>query len=64
MTEPNDQPVHAEADEVGSPPLGDGTDVTAEGQDLESVDTPASSDAEEMTDDGSMGGVAGPGGAG
>jgi hypothetical protein len=64
MTEPKDQPLHAEADEVESPPIGDGTDITAEGQDLESADTPASSDPDEMEGDGSLGGAGGPGGAG
>jgi hypothetical protein len=64
MTEPNDQSVHAGTDEVDSPPLGDGTDITAEGQDLESAATPATSDPDEMDGDGSLGGVGGPGGAG
>jgi hypothetical protein len=64
MNEPSDQTVHAESDEVDSPPLGDGTDITAEGQDLESADTPATSDPDEMEGDGSLGGAGGPGGAG
>lgn len=64
MTEPNDQPLTAEADAVDSPPIADGTDITADGQDLEPADTPASSDPAEMEGDGSLGGAGGPGGAG
>lgn len=55
MTRPDDS----------APALDDGTDITVEDADS-SADTPASSDPDEMTDDGSMGGTGGEnaGGAG
>ena len=49
------------------PPLGEGTDITAADLDPDDgADTPASSDPDEMTDDGLMGGTGGEnaGGAG
>ena len=51
--------------EPDSPDLEPGTDVTAGDLD-DSLDTPASSDPDEMTDDGEMGGTGGEnaGGAG
>jgi len=49
-----------------APGLKDGTDITVDPQQLDEVDPPASSDPDEMTDDGSMGGTGGEnaGGAG
>ena len=44
-------------------PVLDGTDVGADPADLD-ADTPATSDPEQMTDDGELGGVGGQGGAG
>ena len=51
--------------EPDSPDLEEGTDITAGPLD-DSADTPASSDPDEMTDDGKMGGTGGEnaGGAG
>ena len=45
-------------------PVLDGTDVSADPADLETEDTPATTDPEQMTDDEALGGVAGQGGAG
>ena len=53
MTQPED-----------NPPVLDGTDISADQVDLDSTDTPATSDPEELTDDGAMGGAGGQGGAG
>lgn len=59
MTQPDDAPTTIE----------DGTDISAEPDDLAdlgSADTPATSDPDQMTDDGEMGGTGGEnaGGAG
>lgn len=53
----------------GPPDLGDGTDISAADPEVDpdsSIDTPASSDPDEMTGDGSLGGTGGQdaGGAG
>ena len=53
MTQPQD-----------SAPVLDGTDISADPADLESADTPATSDPEELTDGGELGGAGGQGGAG
>lgn len=42
----------------------DGTDISADPDDLEVEDPPATVDPEQMTDDGRQGGVGGQGGAG
>ena len=50
-----------------SPPVGEGTDITVDPEQVEDVDasdTPATSDPEELTDDGALGGAGGTGGAG
>lgn len=56
-------------DQQDSPPVGDGTDIGADDLDVSDGagdDTPATSDPDEMTDDGDLGGTGGPsaGGAG
>ena len=52
--------------EPDAPALEEGTDIEADPSALDSTDTPASSDPDEMTDDGAMGGTGGEnaGGAG
>jgi hypothetical protein len=45
-------------------PVLDGTDVSADPDSLETPDLPATSDPEQLTDDDTLGGVAGQGGAG
>ena len=45
-------------------PVLDGTDVSADPDDLEVEDRPATTDPEHLTDDGAMGGAGGQGGAG
>ncbi len=58
MSAPDDQP-------TDTAPVLDGTDVTVDPADLDSAgDVPATSDPEQLTGDGSLGGVAGQGGAG
>jgi len=47
-----------------SPQVFEGTDISVEPSDLETEDKPATTDPDEMTDEGNMGGAAGPGGAG
>lgn len=47
-----------------SPQVFDGTDIEVDPSDLETEDVPATTDPEELTDDGSSGGVGGQGGAG
>ncbi len=42
----------------------DGTDISADPQDLETAETPATSDPEQLTDEGRLGGAGGQGGAG
>lgn len=58
MTEPD-------RSDDSTPALDEGTDVTIDDAD-DSADTPATSNPDEMTDDGDMGGTGGrnPGGAG
>ncbi len=58
MTQPDD-----------SAPVLDGTDISAdpeqvEDSELDPQDRPATSDPEQLTDDGQLGGAGGPGGAG
>ena len=54
MTQPDD-----------TPPVAEGTDITAEdGAELDDPDLPATSDPDELTDDGRLGGAGGSGGAG
>ena len=53
MTQPDD-----------TPQVLDGTDITADPQDLEPEHKPATTDPEELTDDGRLGGAGGAGGAG
>lgn len=58
MTQPDD-----------SAPVLDGTDISAEpadldGRELDPEDRPATSDPDELTDDGRLGGAGGQGGAG
>ena len=45
-------------------PVLDGTDVTADPDDLEVADRPATTDPEQLTDEGRLGGAGGRGGAG
>ncbi|MCW2615615.1 MAG: hypothetical protein JWN08_2609 [Frankiales bacterium] len=48
-----------------APDVPEGTDVVVDPADLDdAVDTPATSDPDEMVDDGELGGTAGQGGAG
>ncbi|MEX2291212.1 MAG: hypothetical protein WD794_12905 [Mycobacteriales bacterium] len=47
-----------------TPQVSEGTDITADPDNLETEDRPASTDPEQLTDDGRLGGVAGTGGAG
>ncbi len=54
MTQPDDAPTTIE----------DGTDITADPADLDSADTPATSDPDQMTDDGDLGGTGGEGAGG
>ena len=56
MTQPADQSPDAA-------PVLEGTDVSADPDDLETDDRPATSDPEQLTDE-ELGGVAGAGGAG
>jgi hypothetical protein len=53
MTEQND-----------TAPVLDGTDVSADPDDLETTEAPATSDPEQLTDGGELGGTGGQGGAG
>ena len=53
MTQPQD-----------SPQVFEGTDIHVEAADLEEPPTPATTDPEEMTDGGELGGTGGQGGAG
>ena len=53
MTQPND-----------TAPVSEGTDVSADPADLEVEDRPATTDPEQLTDDGALGGAGGQGGAG
>ncbi len=53
MTQPDDS----------APVLG-GTDISADPDDLDVQDKPATSDPEELTDEGRLGGAGGQGGAG
>ena len=54
MTQPDD-----------TPQVLDGTDITADPQDLEDTEhKPATTDPEQLTDDGALGGAGGAGGAG
>ena len=53
MTEPDD-----------TAPVLDGTDITADPADLEVEERPATSDPEQLTDEGRLGGAGGQGGAG
>ena len=45
-------------------PVLSGTDISADPQDLETSETPATSDPEQLTDGGELGGAGGQGGAG
>ena len=54
MTQPEDQP----------PQVLEGTDVSADPEDLEVEDRPATSDPEQHTEQAELGGTAGQGGAG
>ena len=45
-------------------PVLDGTDVTVDPQDLDVDERPATSDPDELTDEGRLGGAGGQGGAG
>jgi hypothetical protein len=45
-------------------PVLDGTDVSADPDDLEVGDRPATTDPEQLTDEGQLGGAGGHGGAG
>lgn len=50
-----------------SPPVGQSTDIDLDPAEVEAADdadTPATSDPDELTDDGALGGAGGPGGAG
>jgi hypothetical protein len=47
-----------------SPQVFDGTDISVDPSELETEETPATSDPEELTDDGKLGGAGGQGGAG
>jgi hypothetical protein len=47
-----------------SPQVFEGTDISVDPSELETEDTPATSDPEELTDDGKLGGAGGQGGAG
>jgi hypothetical protein len=53
MTQPDD-----------NPPVFDGTDISADPEDLETEERPATTDPEQMTDGGRLGGAGGQGGAG
>ena len=56
MTQPKDTPAVAEGTDIAVDPA----EVAA----ADSTDTPATSDPEELTDEGALGGAGGPGGAG
>ena len=47
-----------------SPQVFEGTDISVDPDELEIGDKPASTDPEELTDDGRLGGAGGQGGAG
>ena len=47
-----------------SPQVFQGTDIEVDPSELETEDEPATTDPDEMTDDGDLGGTGGPGGAG
>ncbi len=47
-----------------SPQVFEGTDISVDPKDLDVQDTPATSDPEQLTDDGKLGGAGGQGGAG
>ena len=51
-------------DQSDTAPVLDGTDVSADPADLEVDDRPATTDPEQLTDDGALGGAGGQGGAG
>ncbi len=53
MTQPQD-----------SPQVFEGTDISVDPEELEVEDKPATTDPEELTDDGELGGAGGTGGAG
>ena len=53
MTQPDD-----------TAPVFEGTDISADPEALETDDLPATSDPEELTDEGRLGGAGGQGGAG
>ena len=57
MTAPDDQP-------TDTAPVLDGTDVGADPANLDVEDRPATTDPEQLTDDGALGGAGGQGGAG
>jgi hypothetical protein len=57
MTAPEEQP-------NDTAPVLDGTDVSADPDDLEVTDRPATTDPAELTDEGRLGGAGGQGGAG
>ena len=46
------------------PPVLDGTDISVDPDNLETDETPATSDPEQLTDGGELGGAGGQGGAG
>ena len=47
-----------------TPPVLEGTDISADPDDLDVQDKPATSDPEALTDEGRLGGAGGQGGAG
>lgn len=47
-----------------SPQVFEGTDISVDPSEVAAEDSPASTDPEESTDDGSLGGAGGPGGVG
>ena len=51
-------------DQTDTAPVLDGTDISADPADLEVDDRPATTDPEQLTDDGALGGAGGQGGAG
>ncbi len=54
----------AMSEQPDSAPVLDGTDISADPADLEVDDRPATTDPEQLTDDGALGGAGGAGGAG
>ena len=48
----------------GSPQVFEGTDISVDPDELEVEDRPATSDPDELSDDGRLGGAGGQGGAG